>query len=343
VTHNPSTESPADASWLTRELPPFKASHRRTEADYYGASALIATASGYASPPRSIASWKHGVLFETELTYPQLMLTEGNRFTRHLVANGSQVTMLKRGAYLRVHAVGAPYLYVEAAPAPRMGGSLLVMPAHSLLNSRHAFDERAYVGELQAIRNRFSTMVACISPPCVREGLWTHEFEQAGIPWIPGADSSDGNALRRMDAIFSRFDYVTTNVLGSHVAYAAYSGCKVSIWGPYARYRAEDYKHLPWYRKHGSRTAELVEAFSEAHVRRNNPMLFREPWEAARLAEWAAHHLGLEHKRRPEETATLLGWSRMGQAEAVVHEAARKCAHIAQAVARKLGPLDTAH
>jgi len=325
--------------WLTSQLPAIRPIERRSEADYYGASDLIGAALGYATLPRSSASWRHGVSYERTMRAPELLLTEGNRATRHLVANEWQAARLRRAGYLRVHAVGVPFLYSEPPDTKRLPHSLLVMPAHHVFNSTHVFDEEGYAESLRVLRDRFDLIVACVSATCAREGAWTRALEQVGIPWILGADSSDRNALRRMRKIFAMFEFMTTNSLGSHVAYAAYSGCRVSIWGPYAQIRLEDYRNVPWYQKNWKRASELIECYTESHVRRSHPLLFRDPWHAEDLRVWAEAFVGHSFRREPPEVGRLLGWTPIGQGEALVHSAARRFADLGRGAMRRIRAL----
>src|SRR5690606_17960431 len=122
------------------------------------------------------------------------------------------------------------------------------------------------------------------------------------------------------------FEYMTTNALGSHVAYAAFSGCKVSIWGPYANYRLEDFKELTWYKKNWRKAPQVIESMSEQHVRNRHPVLFRDPWGAESRVDWASELLGLQHKRSLVDLAQLLGWSKTGRIEGFFHQAAKTSA-----------------
>jgi hypothetical protein len=327
-----------DIGWLASTLPPVRRIERRSEADYYGAGYLIAEALGLATPPRSIASWKHGVSFVRRMAAPELLLTEGNRATRHLVANEWQASALREAGFVRAHAVGAPYLYAQADGVRRMPRSLLAMPAHHIAGVTHSFDERGYAQALRRIADRFDVVVACISSASVQAGSWTSALQDSGIPWIVGADSHDANALRRMRHLFAMFEFVTTNTLGSHVAYAAYSGCRVSIWGPYAEIKVEDYASIPWYRQRWDRVAELIATFSESHVRKRAPLLFRDPWDAADLKSWAEPFLGDAFRRSPGEVARLLGWTRIGRAELLAHSAAKFGLRVASGMRRRLRP-----
>lgn len=332
-------ESNADDTsldWLTGQLPAIEPLARRTEADYYGASYLIAAELGTMEPPPSIASWKHGVFFESSIRSPCMLVTEGSRFTRQLVANDWQVKCLRDDGYLRVHAVGVPFLYVRPSGARRMANSLLVMPAHRVAKAAHSFDEGAYADALGELRARFDRVAACISAPCAREGGWTRALERIGIPWFVGADSGDRNALRRMRHVFDSFEFMTTNVLGSHVAYASFCGCRVSIWGPYAEIRLEDYKAVPWYQKNWRHASALVECFTEARARNRHPILFQDPWSAPVLTDWAKPFLGYAQRRSPAEVARLLGWTPFGQAELLVHRVARRLRDAGQSALRRL-------
>ena len=51
------------------------------------------------------------------------------------------------------------------------------------------------------------------------------------IPWITGAWLNDINALQRIRNLFSQFDYLITNSVGSHIPYAGYCGCKILMLG----------------------------------------------------------------------------------------------------------------
>jgi hypothetical protein len=328
--------SMSDIAWLTTRLPAQEPLQRRSEADYYGASDLIGSALGYATAPRSAASWKHGVSFDKDFAYPELLLTEGNRLTRHLVGNEWQASALRSSGYSRVHAVGVPFLHVPDSGACRVPRSLLVMPVHSLADANSAREEDGYVDQLCSIRARFDVVVACVSATCVRKGEWTGTFARRGIPWVTGADSFDRNALRRMGVLFDTFDFVTSNVLGSHLAYAAHRGCRVSIWGPYAKYRIEDYKNVPWHRKRWHKLGERTQRLSEEYVRAAHPVLFRDPWDAPDLQAWAAPFLGLAFRRELSCMARLLGWSPIGQAEVLLHRATKRVSGLGRGALRRV-------
>lgn len=52
-------------------------------------------------------------------------------------------------------------------------------------------------------------------------------------PWVMGADSLDANSFYRIQKIFSEFDYMISDRMGSHILYGLACGMKVGISAPY--------------------------------------------------------------------------------------------------------------
>jgi len=90
----------------------------------------------------------------------------------------------------------------------------------------------------------------CIHPECYKKGYWIGACEKFKLPYIKGASLNDKNSLMRMYRLFSSFEYMTTCYIGSHVLYAAYCNCKVSIFGKYFEYKKEFFTNDPFYRKY---------------------------------------------------------------------------------------------
>jgi hypothetical protein len=300
----------AELDWLTTRLPPIEKILVGSEPDYYGATHLIALQLGKTIPPESVvASWMHGWQYNREIVHPRQVVSYGGPRDRHLVARGLEVELLKEFGFTRVTAVGLPFIYADRVAVKRKPNSLLVMPAHSLPYTKHKWDEQAYVEEITRSKGRFAEIVACISMACVNNGYWTHTFEKAGIPWIAGACVDDKNALVRMNCLFKTFEYVTTNSIGSHIAYAAYSGCKVSIFGAYVGLERDAFENDPWYRENPDLLESSLEATQETTVRAGYPEFFTAPHEASQRTEWGREMVGARHRKTPRELARLLGWS----------------------------------
>lgn len=165
-----------------------------------------------------------------------------------------------------------------------------------------------YIEYIKQLREQFSLVVASIGYEDVRRGNWIPAFEKAGIPWISGAWSYDRNALIRMHSLMRQFEFVTTNSPGSHCAYAAYCGCKVSFTGPKEKLLKLEIDTHPHYKRHPNiaramKNRDLVEEFQAKF-----PALCVEPRDAKVQVEWAWKTLGGEYKKQPEEIAELFEW-----------------------------------
>ena len=296
-----------DTKWIVEKLPPIERVWRRSEPDSYGASYLIAKQTKRKKPPVSFAHWRHGWNYLNPIIHPRLL--GGDPGLVHLMTTAGQVQILHNFGYKKVIAVGLPFIYADNFKTDRKAGSLLVMPGHSLPYTNPRLSEEKYVRQIASLRSYFSTIVACLYSSCFAKGLWIPELEKHGIPYIIGADSYDKNSLIRMNYIFKSFEYMTTNRLSSHVAYAAYSGCKVSIFGEYLPLTIEEFSDSAFYRQFPDLMQYYVEKSQKSKLEKQFPEFFVAPWEASSRKDWADENVGVKHKRSPAEIAKLLGWS----------------------------------
>lgn len=299
-------------------LPPIQlVSLGSGEAEFYGGSWNVARKLGMHSPLACKAHWSHGWFCGREAKErinPVAITCNDNRRVRFLVANQAQADFLKEHGFADSHAVGLPYLYAEAKPAKRMPGTLLVCPEHASNFTKHNWTRQsvAYAEAVDAIKDRFQAVVVCLSANCVESGYWFPEFEKRGIPWITGASIYDCNALIRMRYIFQSFEFVTSNTIGSHIAYAASEGSKVSVWFLQNNYTPNAYKDEPFYQRHPELCPQNEEEYLQRlqWYKKEYKFLFvNEPTDASNQSEWAKRELGIEYMRPAEELATLLGWA----------------------------------
>lgn len=299
-----------ELDWLTRRLPPVRTMVRRCEADYYGASHLLARLLGLGEPPPSSATWTHAWQADPT-THPLQLLNEVREERRHLVATPAHERLL-RGLGHDALAVGLPYVYADDVQAERIPGSLLVMPAHSLRSGDYDWNEEEYIEVVASLRDRFDPVVACLHSKCIERGRWVPALQAMGVPWILGADIVDANALTRMTTMLKSFEFVTTNRMASHLPYAAYSGCKVSIHGPYLAPVAENYVRHRFYKAHPEVLELNLARTSESAIRQRYGDFFLEPWRAVERRAWAAETLGAHCRKPVAELARELGWPATG-------------------------------
>lgn len=289
-------------------LPSIQKIKVRSEADYYGVSYLVAKKLRLPFTLRSLVGWKHGWLI-ADLYYKE-QLTSGSSEAKFLVP------LVEHKHFLREHninseAIGMPFVYVKdiiTEKIERVKNSLLVMPPHSLPYTDHKWDEDSYAKQINDLKNQFDLIVVCLHQSCIEKKLWVDAFEKYNIPWIIGADALDKNALVRMYKIFNSFEFMTTNAIGSHVAYAAYCGCKVSIYGNYAEFSKTDFKNDPLYKRFPFLLEHNLKYSSKKSIEKSFYYLFNSPIDAKIRIKWAEEQLGEKNKVTFYELAKLLGW-----------------------------------
>jgi len=289
-------------------LPVVEKINLKSEADFYGASYMVSKKMKLNSQPRSPVGWKHGWLL-ADLKYKE-QLTIGSNALRFLVpSKKDELFLQERG--ISAKAIGMPFVYIEDVEPKninRVENSLLVMPPHSLPYTEHVWDEESYAKQIFALKDKFDLIVVCIHQSCIAKKLWIEVFDRYNIPWVIGADAQDKNSLLRIYRLFSSFEYLTTNVIGSHVVYGAYCGCKVSIFGKYAEFSKEDYKNDSFYQRFPFLLEYNLSYTTRESIAKKFPFLFVHPKEATTKIEWAKQELGEENKVSFEELSRLLGW-----------------------------------
>jgi hypothetical protein len=288
----------------------------RNVSEHYGAAGVAAAYCGISPPfPLPPGVWGHGwvpsyVAAQTETTVKYLELHRIRRGVEHFwVGRKSDEEILQKLGW-PARAIGSPITYAPEEPVQRRPGSLLVMPLHSLEDESHLnWSGRAYADLISQIKDRFAEVVVCVYASCAKNGFWVNDFKARGFHVITGTHWRFANGLERIRTILSSFEYVTTNGFGSHLAYAAALGAKVSIFGPMQEVTAEEMKHDQGYHPKNRWLESYFDAISEAGLRANLPFLFCNPWEAQERVEWGRAEIGWDMKVSPDELRRLFRWT----------------------------------
>ncbi len=288
----------------------------KTDFNYsYGDNHVAARYCGHPRVPGPIdGEWQHGWIVKERNIHPEFVvgsdgLSRTRRSRRYFVARQDQAEYLRSQGYQSVEPIGLPITYVPVPTVERIAGSLLVMPVHSLTDTQEQWNEDEYADYIASIAGRFSEVVLCVHRSCFVKGNWIGAFARRGIPAVLGADPDDANTYDRLALLFSRFEFVTTNSMGSHVAYGAYFGAKPSIAGPKPRFSRRDYERLTFY-KNAPEVLDIVAEWNTSDRYRSiAPFLYTDPISAADAREWGEDQLGLRHRRTPAELNHLFGWS----------------------------------
>jgi hypothetical protein len=184
-----------------------------------------------------------------------------------------------------------------------------VLPPHG--HKSHGPGDRIaerYAGVIADLKPRFDQIVVGLTEDDFIKQEWVTPFLRHGIEIVMTAQQSDRGTIARLAAILSAFEYVTTNGFGSQIAYAAYYGAKVSVFGPYANFSRDRMALVDIIRTFPDLLDQAVYLCSEDALLKHYPFLFVNPDEAQVLQEWGAREIGEPCRASPEELARLFGW-----------------------------------
>jgi hypothetical protein len=227
------------------------------------------------------------------------------------VSREDQAEFLRAQGYERVRAIGLPFVYIPELSVRRRPGSLLVMPPHAH-RSHGVGDPLAdeYASLIADMRRDFAEIWVCLNEDDYAKGEWVHSFTKRGIKVFVGSDQADPYTHLRLKRILSAFEFVTTNGFGSHIAYAAYCGAKVSVFGPYAAWPRERMARTHAVQMFPELVDEALELCSEHALRSHYPWLFTEPKLASVRRDWAQRELGADRRCSRDEIRRLFGWEK---------------------------------
>jgi len=279
----------------------------------YGAIELAASYCGLSKAPQQIEGvWQHGWMKRSDQVDPRGIpgaVVKNIETTPVFVARKDEEDYLRDNGYKNANAIGLPIAYLPDLDIARRPNSLLVMPVHSLeyVISRFKFED--YVDAIDSISRQFAEVVVCLHPSCLRNGFWVNEFEKKGYKIILGAEGRDMNGLRRVQALFSQFEFVTTNGHGSLLPYAASFGAKVSVFGPFCEPQPSDYRTEHLFQKCPGLLHNLFSLRREDVCRQSYPFLFTEPGASKQYVSWGRAEIGHDNRILPAKMRRLFEWS----------------------------------
>ena len=277
----------------------------------YGIGEIARDYCGLPYIPRLIPGfWVHGWQPDYYHIHPEVICpqTEEERETRQWFARESQAAYLRGHGYVNTKAIGHPITYLPPLDhLRRRPGSLLVMPARTFEGFRQDTGS-TYAEEIGKLREHFAEVFVCISPQSLHHGDWLESFLEQGLPVIRGTIATDRHGFMRCGRMMSQFEYVTTNGNGSHIAYAAYFGAKVSVWGP-PPLVAPPEKPQRLFARFPHLRDEFFRIMDVGELVKHEPRLAHHPAEAELGREWGIEQLGADLKLTPAELMEEFRWT----------------------------------
>lgn len=293
-------------------LPPIRTRELLSEADFYGISNIIAGQLGLKQVPTSYSMWRHGWMFK-QLKFIEQIIWKKAYTQYYLVGRQLEKQFLESHGVKNVKAIGLPFTYVPEQRIERKKNSLLIMPAHSLPYVKVDGDEDKLIDFALSLSKDFDTICFCIHQDCANNGRFVDKLTKYNIPWFIGASANDVNSLIRLRRIFEYFEFVGSNVIGSHLVYSQLCGAKFFLCDPYFDYKPDFYRDDPLLSKNLQLCEHLCEQSSYQVIRDKLPQYFVDPIDAICNSEFARNECGSPNKINLKELKYLLGWSLSGQ------------------------------
>ena len=316
---------------LLNDLPPCKISRYRNELDRYGFSWVLAQRCGLRKPLRSFCSWVHGWIWY-EPTADNLGFQGLGRAQRLVVRAENERLALAQEGFCNVIVGGLPFAYIPRQEEPRFPNSLLAIPPHSSEAETTFFKNySSYVDYLLSLKNQFDQVAICIH--YLDKGKEVDLYARAhGLDIIYGARPDDANSLIRTRAILERFEYVTSNNIGSHFAYALSAGCKFSFDNYFYDYKdAILQKKLDALEKPVNYLEAALEVHSEKYVRSKFPQFFKDsPKDGIADESLARSIICPMETLSSNELMQVLGWNVTGQIRGYLGGASRRISRLAR-------------
>ncbi len=293
------------------ELPVIKKYNPVSITNFYGANYIASQYIGLSKPLNIINRyWAHGWAMSERQFHPEIVASEPivDRSYTILVGRISQKKYLESCKYKSL-SIGLPFCYVERIKLSKIKSSLLIMPAHSTKDIP-VIDSNNQAGLLNYVltqRDYFENIVVCMHQEDFRLGNHL-KWQDAGFDVVIGASIDDSNALNRMYSLFTQFETILSDVMGSHIAYAASVGARISMRLPQGwRY---DRSKNPFYLEDKSRAGSDSVQYHESRAWKDfYNFLFCDPVDAKTHIEWGQEQIGYDNKLSPDDLKDALGWS----------------------------------
>ncbi len=303
------------------ELPEYKRINLISAVDRYGFSSLLAERLGVLWPRRTFANWQHGWMWWGASTHEELMMDYGLKDqSQFIVSKSEELDVLKSAGFKNVWVGGLPFAYTEPSKSRRVAGSLLAMPMHSAEQTTKTTTNKLaksltyYLDFLESLKGQFSSVWLSIYYLDFST-LLLNEISRRGLFAIEGARPNDANSLKRVRTIMDTFEFVTTNSIGSHVIYAMFSGCKVSVSGPYVLVEESDYLLDNRFKSFSKKYIEdnVYYHSKEFLVNKFPFILLDNPINGFQSEEFAREEIGFYNRLKNEDLLEALQWSWVGQ------------------------------
>ena len=282
--------------------------------DRYGFTHVLAALCGLKNPKRPFAEWIHGWIWDEQPTAESLAVDKLNRTVPVVVRNNLEYECLKSAGFREIHIGGLPFCYVGKQHNSKNKHALLAIPPHSAEVERLNSSQIEYMNFLETLKSDFDGVYVSIF--YLDWGGALHQAARArGLNIILGARPDDANSLIRTRSLFDAFDFVTSNIMGSHFVYALHANCKFSFSGPIYQYDEQTFLGNGNPNNHSlAKVERFLNIQSERYLRSRFDLFFTDhPSSGSCNMELGRSEIGVDNVLNKEQIREVVGWTIPGQ------------------------------
>ncbi len=245
-----------------------------------------------------------------------------------IVCNVTSKKVLERVGYNNVCVGGLPFAYIPKQHVKPFPESLLAFLPHSTEGEKITnFNQVAYFDYLESLRKDFSKIFVSLYWLDYNDDIF-QALRRRGLFPVLGARPDDKNSLFRIRTMLEYCPYVTSNMIGSHILYALYAGCRVSLTEPLFDVRLDVQKSLM---HHTDKEIDNLLYGSEIEYMREHFswLMVNHPLDGIMDVDYGKKGVGEEWKLGSLQIRDVLGWNFADQLSGY-------CGGIARRIKRKI-------
>lgn len=291
-------------------LPDSQHYRHNSVSEMYGSGLVAARYCGLRTPQRiSARTWQHGWISPNRMVHPEIVVMgQGSSEDLHLVAREEEKQFLQSTGY-QSEAIGLPFAYALELPISipeRVSGSTLVLPSHS--SRLKLLDDMEGVGSFAEFIRREGVDLNSTAVVLHDEDLRVRTANAAWMDYpyaiLEGAGVDDASSLLRMRFLFTVFETVICEDVGSSVPMALACGARVTVF-PDQRSRRMRSLALEPHERFGAPPLSTRQWAEDT-----KPELFNPVEAAVEDRAWGITQIGHDNIRDPLTLKSVLGWDR---------------------------------
>lgn len=225
---------------------------------------------------------------------------------------------------------GLPFAYCPYLDIPKCQNILLAILPHSTESQNHDVFDKSYLDYLHSIKDNWESIFVSIFYLDKNERLIS-EIERRGLKVVIGANPNDRYSLLRTQLMFNLADAVNSNVMGSHIAYALASNCKVSLADDLYSYNPSiTMKGNPHLKKDD--IDKILFVNSSDYLKDKFKYLFVDPTLGERNKKLGDEYIGRENMLENTVLKNAIGWTLKKQLKGYCWGSYRRASRIIEGV-----------